>query len=159
MSKSNHYKHSLTRIAATGLFCCLRCRTLRPHHRRCRQRHSPLAANISAIADLFLGANACHPSLQVALDHTTTEWYQYSTDYSEFHPTGLKPHTADEQQRLVPNTAFSYSMSPLRIIHRSSTQSLGSLLTQLCAVVGGVFTTFGLIDSILFWGATAAKRD
>ena len=38
-------------------------------------------------------------------------------------------------------------------------QSLGSFLTQLCAIVGGCFTVFGLIDSALFYGVKAVKQD
>ena len=59
----------------------------------------------------------------------------------------------------VPNAVFSYDISPYRVVHREERQSLGSFLTQLCAIVGGCFTVFGLIDSALFYGVKAVKQD
>ena len=88
-----------------------------------------------------------------------SDTFQYSTNYNEFRPTDLKPHAADPQQRLVPNAVFSYDISPYRVVHREESQSLGSFLTQLCAIVGGCFTVFGLIDSALFYGVKAVKQD
>lgn len=99
------------------------------------------------------------PQRRVAVDGRVSDTFQYSTNYNEFRPTDLKPHAADPQQRLVPNAVFSYDISPYRVVHREERQSLGSFLTQLCAIVGGCFTVFGLIDSALFYGVKAVKQD
>jgi len=40
-----------------------------------------------------------------------------------------------------------------------SSERLGDFLTQLCAVVGGVFTVFGLIDNVIHAGVKAVKQD
>ena len=88
-----------------------------------------------------------------------SDTFQYSTNYNEFRPTELKPHAADPMQRLVPNAIFTYDISPYRVVHREEAESLGNFLTQLCAIVGGVFTVFGLIDSILYHGVKAVKQD
>ena len=48
-------------------------------------------------------------------------------------------------------------MSPYRVVHRETAQSFGSYLTQLCAVVGGVFTVFGLVDGAFYNGIKAVK--
>ena len=93
------------------------------------------------------------------IPNQVSDTFQYSTNYNEFRPTDLKPHAADPQQRLVPNAVFSYDISPYRVVHREESQSLGSFLTQLCAIVGGCFTVFGLIDSALFYGVKAVKQD
>ena len=42
---------------------------------------------------------------------------------------------------------------------RESGESWGAFLTQLCAVVGGVFTVFGLIDGVLFTAVKTVKAD
>ena len=71
----------------------------------------------------------------------------------------LSSHLADPMQRLVPNAVFTYGISPYRVVHREEAESLGAFLTQLCAIVGGVFTVFGIIDSMLYHGVKAAKQD
>ena len=57
----------------------------------------------------------------------------------------------------MPNTVFAYTVSPYRVVHRDGA-SFGSYLTQLCAVVGGVFTVFGLVDGALCNGIKAVKQ-
>lgn len=90
--------------------------------------------------------------------------YQYSSNYAEFSPHrgALEMHSAGEsfeRATLVPQTVFSYDISPLRIVHRQQAEELGDYLTQLCAVVGGVFTVFGLIDNAVHAGVKAVKQD
>ena len=87
--------------------------------------------------------------------------YVYSANYNEFHPPDRKPksRSGDEMEKLVPNAVFSYNISPLRVVHRESGESWGAFLTQLCAVVGGVFTVFGLIDGVLFTAVKTVKAD
>ena len=95
--------------------------------------------------------------------HTCTgvphDAYSYSTMYNEFHPAKAKVHARRLEERLVPNAVFSYSVSPLRVVKTATAQSLGSLLTQLCAIVGGTWTVFGVLDGILFNGMKAIKVD
>lgn len=90
--------------------------------------------------------------------------YQYSSNYAEFapHRGALEMHLAGEAfepATLVPQTIFSYDISPLRIVHRQHSEGLDGYLTQLCAVVGGVFTVFGLIDNVVHAGVKAVKQD
>ena len=55
-----------------------------------------------------------------------------------------RPNADDEIHRLVPNTGRAYTVSPYRVVHRETAQSFGSSdSTELCAVVGGVFTSSG----------------
>ena len=54
---------------------------------------------------------------------------------------------------------YKRQVSPYRVVHRETAQSFGSYLTQLCAVVGGVFTVFGLVDGALYNGIKAVKQD
>ena len=99
------------------------------------------------------------PQRRVGLDGSITDTFQYSTNYNEFRPADLKPHAADPMQRLVPNAVFTYGISPYRVVHREEAETLGAFITQLCAIVGGVFTVFGLIDSVLYHGVKAVKQD
>jgi thiol-disulfide isomerase/thioredoxin len=99
------------------------------------------------------------PQRRITVRGQVSDTFQYSTNYNEFRPTELKPHAADPMQRLVPNAIFTYDISPYRVVHREEAESLGNFLTQLCAIVGGCFTVFGLIDSVLFHGIKAIKQD
>lgn len=99
------------------------------------------------------------PTRRVDVEGGELDTYEYSTNYNEFHQGHLRPHAQQEQQRLVPNTVFSYDVSPYRVVHRDHASSIGTYLTQLCAVVGGVFTVFGLIDGMLYTGIKAMKQD
>ena len=99
------------------------------------------------------------PQRRVDLKGKVSDTFQYSTNYNEFRPTDLKPHAADPMQRLVPNAVFTYGISPYRVVHREEAESLGAFITQLCAIVGGVFTVFGIIDSMVYHGVKAVKQD
>lgn len=99
------------------------------------------------------------PTRRNQLDGDGLDTYEYSANFNEYLPPKLRPHALDEQHRLVPNTVFSYDISPYRVVHTESAQSLTTYLTQLCAVVGGVFTVFGLIDGALYNGIKAIKKD
>ena len=52
--------------------------------------------------------------------------------------TGTFPH---------PGVFFKYDFSPIMVEYRETHPSIFSLCTSLCAIVGGVFTVFHLIDS------------
>jgi len=99
------------------------------------------------------------PQRRVALSGKVTDNFQYSSNYNEFRPPDLKPHAADPMQRLVPNAVFTYGISPYRVVHREEAETLCTFITQLCAIIGGVFTVFGLIDGMLYHGAKAMKQD
>ena len=99
------------------------------------------------------------PTRRVTLRGDESDSYEYSTNFNEFRNLHDRPNADDEIHRLVPNTVFAYTVSPYRVVHRETAQSFGSYLTQLCAVVGGVFTVFGLVDGALYNGIKAVKQD
>ncbi|KAJ1617014.1 hypothetical protein T492DRAFT_917989 [Pavlovales sp. CCMP2436] len=49
-----------------------------------------------------------------------------------------------------PTVVFSYDFSPLRVLISERRTELASFLTQVCAIIGGVFTVVGIVDSVLF---------
>lgn len=50
----------------------------------------------------------------------------------------------------VPQARFSYDISPMSVVIRKDTRKWYDYLTSLCAIIGGSFTTLGLIDAFLF---------
>jgi len=56
---------------------------------------------------------------------------------------------------VAPTIDISYEMSPLTTVVRESRGSLAEFLTNLCAVIGGVFTVVGMLDGVVFHWASA----
>ncbi len=52
----------------------------------------------------------------------------------------------------------SYSISPLNVLVTQSRKSTAQFLTSLCAIIGGVFTVLGLVDSVVYHGVKTVKK-
>lgn len=50
----------------------------------------------------------------------------------------------------VPEARFSYDLSPMSVVVEKSTRKWYDYVTSLCAIIGGTFTTLGLIDATLY---------
>ena len=57
--------------------------------------------------------------------------------------------TTSELDKL-PAVYFHYELSPIMVRVSESRKTYSSFLTGLCAIVGGVFTVAGMLDSCLF---------
>lgn len=58
----------------------------------------------------------------------------------------------------MPGVFFNYELSPLRVRIEERRRSLGHFLTNCCAIIGGVFTVMGLLDSVLHRTFTGKGR-
>ncbi|XP_046428382.1 endoplasmic reticulum-Golgi intermediate compartment protein 3 [Neodiprion fabricii] len=58
----------------------------------------------------------------------------------------------------MPGIFFSYELSPLMVKYTEKKKPFGHFATNLCAIVGGVFTVAGLIDSILYHSVKAIQK-
>eukprot|EP00934_Nitzschia_sp_Nitz4_P006216 Nitzschia sp. Nitz4//scaffold145_size56662//23363//25084//NITZ4_006556-RA/size56662-snap-gene-0.92-mRNA-1//-1//CDS//3329536574//6206//frame0 len=50
----------------------------------------------------------------------------------------------------VPEARFSYDLSPMSVVVEKQGRAWYDYLTSLCAIIGGTFTTLGLIDAVLY---------
>jgi hypothetical protein len=50
----------------------------------------------------------------------------------------------------VPEARFSYDLSPMSVVVQKEGRKWYDYLTSLCAIIGGTFTTLGLIDAVLY---------
>jgi len=50
----------------------------------------------------------------------------------------------------VPEARFSYDLSPMSVVVEKRSRKWYDYLTSLCAIIGGTFTTLGLIDATLY---------
>ncbi|PKA61849.1 Protein disulfide isomerase-like 5-4 [Apostasia shenzhenica] len=53
---------------------------------------------------------------------------------------------------------FFYDFSPIKVIFTEENKSFLHFVTSVCAVVGGVFTVAGIIDSFVYHGRRAIKK-
>ncbi|KAI7907221.1 endoplasmic reticulum vesicle transporter-domain-containing protein [Cokeromyces recurvatus] len=73
-------------------------------------------------------------------------------------------YSVSKQDQLVtnggglPGVFFMLDHSPMRIIYSEWRPTLGSFLTSLCAIVGGVFSVASIIDSALYRAERISKQ-
>ncbi|XP_073394971.1 protein disulfide isomerase-like 5-4 [Physcomitrium patens] len=58
-------------------------------------------------------------------------------------------HSNMIQSTKVPVVKFHYELSPMQVLVKENPKSFSHFLTNLCAIIGGVFTVAGIIDSML----------
>ncbi|GAB4845061.1 hypothetical protein Ancab_038467 [Ancistrocladus abbreviatus] len=58
----------------------------------------------------------------------------------------------------VPGVFFFYDLSPIKVTFTEQHVSFLHFLTNVCAIVGGVFTVSGIIDSFVYHGHRAIKK-
>ena len=58
----------------------------------------------------------------------------------------------------MPGVYFVYEFSPLRSVIHETHLPLFELCTSLCAILGGVFTVMGMVDSVLYSMSKEVER-
>jgi len=62
-----------------------------------------------------------------------------------------------EEVDKMPAVYFHYEISPIMARFAEGRRSLSSFLTGLCAIIGGVFTVAGMVDSCIHRVSRATK--
>lgn len=58
----------------------------------------------------------------------------------------------------LPGVFFMYELSPIMVKFQEHRRSFAHFLTGVCAIVGGVFTVAGLVDSFIYTGMRSLKK-
>ncbi|CAG7734843.1 unnamed protein product [Allacma fusca] len=58
----------------------------------------------------------------------------------------------------MPGVFFSYEISPIMVKMTEKSRSFGHFATGVCAIIGGVFTVAGLIDSTIYKSSKVLKK-
>ena len=91
------------------------------------------------------------PTTYFALHKVPVRTNQYSvTEHFQ------KQTRSNEHQ--LPGVFFFYDLSPIKVHVMEEKESLGHFLTGLCAIIGGIFTVSGIIDSLVFHGHNALAK-
>jgi hypothetical protein len=84
--------------------------------------------------------------------HTTFERAASADGHISTYQHTVNSHQYQDHEA-YPAIVFSYDLAPIEVIVQREQESLAAFLTQICAIVGGVFTVTGLVR------ACAAIRD
>jgi hypothetical protein len=58
----------------------------------------------------------------------------------------------------LPSLIVSYEVSPIQVRITATHQPLSEFLINLCAIVGGAFAIFGILDAVVFEGGNIVKK-
>ncbi|XP_042486196.1 endoplasmic reticulum-Golgi intermediate compartment protein 3-like [Macadamia integrifolia] len=58
----------------------------------------------------------------------------------------------------LPGVFFFYDLSPIKVTFKEEHVSFLHFLTNVCAIVGGIFTVSGIVDSFVYHGQRAIKK-
>lgn len=67
-------------------------------------------------------------------------------------------HQKSKGGQTVPGMFFNYDIAPMRVIYTEYQKPFSSFLTDVCAILGGVFTVAGFLDAFLFSAERALKK-
>ncbi|KNZ47073.1 uncharacterized protein VP01_66g5 [Puccinia sorghi] len=98
------------------------------------------------------------------LDGQVAKTHQYSVTQYERDLEDSEKSDADELGHLtthgrsgVPGVFFNYEISPMQVVHQEYRQSFAHFATSTCAIVGGVLTIAGLLDSFVYGAQNRMK--
>ncbi|KAH6756742.1 Endoplasmic reticulum vesicle transporter protein [Perilla frutescens var. hirtella] len=105
--------------------------------------------------------------------HTPNAMYQYFLKVVPTVFTDINGHTIQSNQfsvtehvrgaelgrlQALPGVFFFYDLSPIKVTFAETRVSFLHFLTSVCAIVGGVFTVSGILDSFVYHGQRAIKK-
>ncbi|GKV15697.1 hypothetical protein SLEP1_g26462 [Rubroshorea leprosula] len=69
-------------------------------------------------------------------EHTLIEEYEYTA------------HSSLAQSLHIPVAKFHFELSPMQVLITENPKSFSHFITNVCAIIGGIFTVAGILDSI-----------
>jgi len=63
-----------------------------------------------------------------------------------------------ESSHGLPGVFFMYELSPIMVHFKEQRKSFAHFITGVCAIIGGVFTVAGIIDSFIYQGMRTLKK-
>ncbi|CAI7852031.1 unnamed protein product, partial [Closterium sp. NIES-53] len=83
--------------------------------------------------------------------HTPSSLLQFSVTEH------FRPAPSHDQQSL-PGVFFFYDLSPIKVQYSERYTSFLHFLTNVCAIVGGIFTVTGMVDAFIYHSQRAIKK-
>uniref|UniRef100_A0A7I4AZQ2 Endoplasmic reticulum vesicle transporter C-terminal domain-containing protein n=1 Tax=Physcomitrium patens TaxID=3218 RepID=A0A7I4AZQ2_PHYPA len=71
----------------------------------------------------------------------------------------MEHYTAgDHGPRVIPGVFFFYDLTPIKVKFTEERPSFLHFLTNVCAIIGGIYTIAGIVDSFIYHGHRAIKK-
>lgn len=86
------------------------------------------------------------PTTYRALDKEPVHVYQFTSNSNKI------------QNQMMPSLYLRYDFSPVTVRYNEKREATSHFLVQICAVIGGVFTVAGLLDSMLHKGIVVLAK-
>jgi thiol-disulfide isomerase/thioredoxin len=67
-------------------------------------------------------------------------------------------HSSVAHSYYLPVAKFHFELSPMQVLITENSKSFSHFITNVCAIIGGVFTVAGILDSILHHSMTLMKK-
>jgi hypothetical protein len=94
------------------------------------------------------------PTIYQALDGTYINTNQFSvTEHYR-----ILANKGESSGHGLPGVFFMYDLSPIMVKFTEKQRSFAHFLTSVCAIVGGVFTVAGIIDSLVYHSVRSLKK-
>mmetsp|Transcript_98866 Transcript_98866/g.250933 ORF Transcript_98866/g.250933 Transcript_98866/m.250933 type:complete len:347 (-) Transcript_98866:179-1219(-) len=77
------------------------------------------------------------PTTYIPLDRPALHVYQFTANTNKI------------MNQQMPSLYFRYDFSPVTVQYKETRESFSHFLVQICAVIGGIFTVAGIVDSVL----------
>eukprot|EP01094_Clydonella_sp_ATCC50884_P007129 TRINITY_DN1630_c0_g1_i1.p1 TRINITY_DN1630_c0_g1~~TRINITY_DN1630_c0_g1_i1.p1 ORF type:complete len:382 (-),score=139.60 TRINITY_DN1630_c0_g1_i1:745-1890(-) len=77
---------------------------------------------------------------------------------NQFSATEYSKNLGTSTDHGLPGVFFLYDLSPIKVRYEEQRHSLASFLTGLCAIIGGVYTVSGLLDSFIYTSMKSIKK-
>lgn len=79
-------------------------------------------------------------------------------DTNQFSVTEYAKNLGGSTDHGLPGVFFLYELSPIKVKYQEQSHSLASFLTGLCAIIGGVYTVSGLLDSLIYTSMKSIRK-
>nr|XP_039251597.1 endoplasmic reticulum-Golgi intermediate compartment protein 3-like [Styela clava] len=110
----------------------------------------------------YVYAEAVEMVFQYYLKIVPTTYIKLSGDKLKTNQFSVTKHqkqlSSSGAETSLPGLFVSYELSPMMVRYTEKRRSFFHFLTSVCAIIGGVFTVAGLIDSFIYHGGRALQR-
>ncbi|KAJ4848492.1 Protein disulfide-isomerase 5-3 [Turnera subulata] len=97
--------------------------------------HHGIGANVTI--EHYLQVVKTEVMTRSSWDHKLIEEYEYTA------------HSSLAQTVYLPTAKFHFELSPMQVLITENQKSFSHFITNVCAIIGGIFTVAGILDSIL----------
>jgi hypothetical protein len=91
----------------------------------------------------------------IAGDRIVTNQFSVTEHYRALPPID---HNKPGHEHGLPGIYFVYDISPIMVQYQERRKSFTHFLTGVCAIVGGVFTVAGIVDSLIYHSLRSLQK-